>query len=60
VADGSFRPGVARDAEKIAVNLFAYLDGIGMHWMLRPDNFDLHEQIECYLQQMFASMRGEP
>jgi AcrR family transcriptional regulator len=59
VADGSFRPEVARDADKIAVNLFAYLDGIGMHWMLSPDNFDLHEQIECYLQHMFASMRTE-
>lgn len=59
VADGSFRPEVARDADKIAVNLFAYLDGIGMHWMLSPDNFDLHEQIECYLQHMFASIRTD-
>jgi AcrR family transcriptional regulator len=58
VADGSFRPEIAPDAEKIAINLLAYLDGIGMHWMLNPTNFDLHQQIESYLQHLFASLRA--
>ncbi|MFC1610996.1 TetR/AcrR family transcriptional regulator [Myxococcota bacterium] len=58
VSDGSFRPEVARDADKIAVNLFTYLDGIGLHWMLNPTNFDLHDQIELYLEHLFASLRA--
>lgn len=60
VSRGDFRKEIARDAEKIAINLFAYLDGLGLHFMMSAHGdhpyFHVHEQIELYLDQLLSSI----
>ncbi|MBD3344254.1 MAG: TetR family transcriptional regulator, partial [Chitinivibrionales bacterium] len=50
VSKGVFRPEIARDAEKIAINLLAYLDGIYLHAMVSDKYFDLGKQIGYHLE----------
>ena len=52
ISKGVFRPEIARDAEKIAINLLAYMDGISLHSILSKDYFDLKEQIDLYMQNL--------
>jgi AcrR family transcriptional regulator len=59
VSKGVFRPEIARDAEKIAINLAAYLDGIALHHFMSPDFFDLEEQVDSYLEELIDSLRTE-
>ena len=56
ISRGIFRPEIARDAEKVAINLHAYLDGIGMHSIISDNNFDLKSQIEYYLQNLIQTI----
>lgn len=58
VSRGVFRPEVAQDAEKIAVNLLACLDGIGYHYWLSESYFDLGEQMDYYMDQLIDSLRS--
>ena len=57
VSTGVFRPGVAKDAEAVAINLIAFLDGIGLHYLLSRDYFDLERQIDLSLDTMFDFLR---
>lgn len=50
VSKGVFRPEIARDAEKIAINLLAYIDGIYLHAMVSDKYFDLGKQIGYHLE----------
>jgi AcrR family transcriptional regulator len=59
VSKGVFRPEIARDAEKIAINLAAYLDGIALHHFISRDFFDLEEQVDSYLEELIDSLRTE-
>ena len=43
VAQGTFKPEIARDIEKLVINLFAYLDGIAVHYFVNRNDFDLVE-----------------
>lgn len=52
-----FRPEMARDAEKIAINLLAYLDGIALHHYMSRDYFDLVHQVDCYLDVLIEHLR---
>ncbi|MBT8350077.1 MAG: TetR/AcrR family transcriptional regulator [Deltaproteobacteria bacterium] len=52
VSKGIFHPEIARDAEKIAINLLAYIDGISLHSILSKNYFDLKEQINLYTQNL--------
>jgi AcrR family transcriptional regulator len=52
ISKGIFRPEIARDAEKIAINLLAYIDGISLHSILSKNYFDLKEQIDFYIQNL--------
>ena len=56
---GTFRPDVSANAEKIAVNLMAYLDGIGMYYHVLGDYINLKEQIELYLDDLLEGLRTE-
>ncbi len=58
VSRGVFRPEIAKDAEKIAINLTAYLDGIGLHYYMSDGYFDLREQIEFHLEHLIPSLRA--
>jgi len=44
-----FKPEIARDVTKIAVNLLAFLDGICMHYLITEEYQELEEQIDFYL-----------
>ncbi len=59
VSQGVFRPGIANEAEKIAINLVAYLDGIGLHYYMSKDYFDLKEQVDSYLDGLLQSIEAD-
>jgi len=59
VARGVFRPEVARDAERIAINLTAYLDGIGLHYYMSKDYIDLKEQVSFHIDHLLPSLAPE-
>jgi AcrR family transcriptional regulator len=57
IAQGVFRPESARDIKKITINLFAYLDGIGFHYFMSKNEFDLMEQVNFYLDRLMKDLR---
>jgi AcrR family transcriptional regulator len=57
VSKGVFRPEIAKDAETIAINLAAYLDGIGLHYLMGKNDFDLKDQVDAYVQELLESLR---
>ena len=60
ISKGVFRPEIARDAEKIAINLLAYIDGISLHSILSKNYFDLKEQIDLYMQNLIHEISIDP
>lgn len=56
VSQGSFKPEIARDAEKIAINLLAYLDGIAVHYLLNKDKINLMGQVNFYLDRLIRDI----
>jgi AcrR family transcriptional regulator len=56
VARGVFRPEMAASAETIAVNLHAFLDGIGLHSIVSGKTFDLERQIDFYMDHLIRSI----
>ena len=59
VAKGVFRPEIAASAEKIAVNLHAFLDGIGLHSIVSGKYFDLGQQIDFYMDHLIRSIKKD-
>jgi len=59
ISSGQLRPGIARDAEKIAVNFLAFLDGIQLHAMLGDGYFDPHQQVANYMDHLVNMLRNE-
>lgn len=57
IAQGTFKPDIARDVEKITINLFAYLDGIAVHYFVNKTDFDLMEQVDFYLGRLLNDIR---
>ncbi len=57
VSIGVFRPEIARDAEKIAINIFAFLDGIAFHWLMDKDYFDIAEQVDYHMRNMILALQ---
>ncbi len=60
ISKGVFRPEIARDAEKIAINFLGYLDGIGLHSIMSDNYFDLHDQINFYIRQLVDMISIQP
>jgi AcrR family transcriptional regulator len=56
ISRGTFRPEIARDAERIAINLTAYLDGIGLHYYMSQRFFDLREQVDHQVDLLLESL----
>jgi TetR/AcrR family transcriptional regulator, repressor for uid operon len=52
ISRGQLRPGIARDAERIAVNFLAFLDGIMMHGLIDNGFLDLRNQVEMYMDHL--------
>ena len=46
ISHGVFRPELARDAQKVAINLLGYLDGISLHYIMSENYFDIREQVD--------------
>jgi AcrR family transcriptional regulator len=59
VSSGIFRPEIARDAEKIAVNFLAYMDGISLHSAVSENYFDLGQQIHFYLDNLIRMIQTD-
>jgi AcrR family transcriptional regulator len=57
ISKGVFRPEIARDAEKIAINFLGYLDGISLHSIMSDNDFDIKEQIEFSLESIVRLIR---
>ena len=45
-----FKAEIARDVRKIAVNLLAYIDGIGMHYLIMEEYREFEEQVDFYIK----------
>ena len=60
ISKGVFLPEIARDAEKIAINLLAYIDGISLHSILSKNYFNLKEQINFYMKNLIHEISAEP
>jgi len=58
VSSGVFGPEAADNAEEIAINLVAYVDGIGMHYLANPGYFDLTRQTDLYIEGLLESLRA--
>jgi len=55
VSQGIFLPELAKDAEKTAINLVAFLDGIALHYYMSKGSFDLRGQVDQYLDMLLKS-----
>ncbi|MCB9760768.1 MAG: TetR/AcrR family transcriptional regulator [Alphaproteobacteria bacterium] len=57
-ARGLLRPEVAQDAERLAVNVVAFVDGLGLHHLASPGRVDLDAQLDLYLEALFGSLQA--
>lgn len=57
VSRGQLRPEIARDAETIAINYLAYLDGIKIHRMVADNLISARDQIDFYLNLLMSHMQ---
>ena len=55
-AAGWLRPEAARDAGKIAINLVAFVDGLGLQALGDPGFFDLDQQIDFHIEGLLQSL----
>lgn len=60
ISKGIFKAEIARDADKIAKNLMAFLDGVGLHIIALNQLHEYKAQIDYYLQQVIQSILKEP
>ncbi len=60
ISKGVFRPAIARDAEKFAINLLGYLDGISLHYLMSENYFDIHEQMDFSLEGIIRMISIHP
>jgi len=60
ISKGVFRPEWARDAEKFAINLLGYIDGISLHHLMSRNYFKIREQVEFTLQNVIGMLRSKP
>ena len=59
VSKHCFRPEIARDADKIAVNLLAFLDGIWLHCLITNNFSDYQVQVKFYMEQLLRLIMKE-
>ena len=60
ISKGLFRPEIAKDAEKIAVNFLAFLDGVGLHSLVSENYLNLKEQMDFYLHHLLRMVLKKP
>jgi hypothetical protein len=57
IKKGKFRPDVEKNAQLIAVNFLAYIDGILIHYYMDKEYFDLEKQVDFYIDNLLNSLR---
>jgi AcrR family transcriptional regulator len=60
ISKGIFKPEIARDAGKLANNLLAYLDGIGLHSMIAKKATYCETQVKFYLKNLLSLILVDP
>ncbi|MCF8070640.1 MAG: TetR/AcrR family transcriptional regulator [Desulfobacterales bacterium] len=60
VSKGIFKPEIAKDAEKIATNLLAFLDGASLHTKMTENYFDIPSQLDYFMQYLTQSILLNP
>lgn len=56
ISRGVFRASMARDAETVAINLLAFLDGIALHHLTGGDFLDLQAQVDFYMDRLLENI----
>ena len=57
ISTGIFKAEVARDAERMAINIIACIDGLLLHNLLGNRRFDLKWQVDFYLKNLIETIR---
>ncbi len=60
VSRGQLKPDIARNAEKICINLMAFLDGILMHGLIEEGYINTRVQIALVLEHMIPLLINGP
>ena len=60
VSRGQLSPGIARDADKIAVTYLAFLDGMVLNSLVAEGYIDINLQISFFMQNLAALLRPGP
>ena len=60
VSRGQLKPDIARNAERICINLMAFLDGILMHGLIEEGYINTREQIALFLENMMPLLINGP
>lgn len=58
VSRGQLRPEIARDAETIAINYLAYLDGIKIHHIVADNLINARNQINFHLKYLMSQIEA--
>jgi AcrR family transcriptional regulator len=53
---GQFRTFATQEAEAIATNIVAFVDGLGLHYATGPDQLDVHHQLGMFLDLQFQAL----
>ena len=56
VEQGVFREDVTHQAESLATNIVAFVDGLGLHYVTGPDALDLRHQLDMFLDLQFRAL----
>lgn len=59
VSDGIFMPSIAKHAEKISLNISAYLDGTGLYFLMNKPSADEHKELtNHFLKGLLKSLKN--
>ncbi len=59
ISKGVFKPEIARDAEKYAINFMAYLDGIGQYALIANGSLEYQALVELHLKNFLSLIMSD-
>ena len=54
---GVFRSELAKDAKRIAINIFAFLDGVYLYYYIDAVHVDVMKQVDIYLETLIRGLK---
>jgi len=57
IEKGVFRSELAKDAKSIAINIFAFLDGICLYYYIDAVHVDVIKQVDIYLETLIKGLK---